>query len=132
LGEELTKSHRKITACCEILHRGLRIGLFLVNTVMNLRFPYKTENILTSCLTISFSRRLCSMGLVGLDGWFVKCGKCLLLHIPDCTVTRLITGRSDFDTRHGQGFFSLQHRVQIGSDAHPASYLILTGWRPGA
>jgi hypothetical protein len=36
-------------------------------------------------------------------------------------VTSLRAGRSDFDSRQGQGIFSLRHRFQIGSEAHLAS-----------
>jgi hypothetical protein len=35
--------------------------------------------------------------------------------------TGLRTGRREFDSQQGQGF-SLRHRVQTGSEAHPASY----------
>jgi hypothetical protein len=36
----------------------------VVNTVINLRVPKKAANFLTSCVTVSFSRRACSMKLV--------------------------------------------------------------------
>jgi hypothetical protein len=36
--------------------------------------------------------------------------------------TRLRPGRSEFDSRQGLGIFSLRHRVQTGSTAHPVSY----------
>jgi hypothetical protein len=40
------------------------------------------------------------------------------------TVTELWTGQPKFDSRQRQGYFSLRHRVQTGSGAHPASYEI--------
>jgi hypothetical protein len=43
--------------------------------------------------------------------------------------TRLRTGRPGWNSRRGamMGFSSLRHRVQTGSGAHPASYLMGTG-----
>jgi hypothetical protein len=41
-------------------------------------------------------------------------------------VTRLQAGRSGFDSRQGR-VFSLRHRIQTDSGAHPASYSIGTG-----
>jgi hypothetical protein len=40
---------------------------------------------------------------------------------------RLRAGRPGFDSRQGQGYFSLRHHVQTGSGAHPAFYTMGTG-----
>jgi len=42
-------------------------------------------------------------------------------------VARLRAGRSGFESRQGEGFFSLRYRVQTGSCAHPLSYTTGTG-----
>jgi hypothetical protein len=41
-------------------------------------------------------------------------------------VTRLRSERPGFDSRQGQGYFSLRHRIQTGSGAHPVSYPVGT------
>jgi len=44
------------------------------------------------------------------------------------TDTVLRAGRSGFNSRHGQWWeLFLRHRVQTGSEAHPASYAMGTG-----
>jgi hypothetical protein len=44
-------------------------------------------------------------------------------------VTRLRAGRPGLGSRQGQGIFSLHHRVQTGSGAHPASSPMGAGGR---
>jgi hypothetical protein len=45
-------------------------------------------------------------------------------------VIRLRAGRPGFDFWQGLGLLSLRHRVQTGSGAQPASYLMGTGGSP--
>jgi hypothetical protein len=44
-------------------------------------------------------------------------------------VTELRAGRPGFDSRHEQELFSLRHRVQTQSGAHPVSYQMGTGYK---
>jgi hypothetical protein len=41
-------------------------------------------------------------------------------------VTRLQTGRPEFDSRQELGFFSPRHRIQTGSGTHLVSYSVST------
>jgi hypothetical protein len=50
----------------------------------------------------------------------------LSFYVVNCEMSlssyRLLAGRPGFDSRKGQESFSLRHRVQANSEAHPASY----------
>jgi hypothetical protein len=73
-------------------------------------------------------------GTVATCGWPYRQGRCdtLLLQCGKKKVTqaevvaRLWAGRPGFGSGQGLGFFSLRHRVQTGSGAHPTFYLMDT------